>query len=113
MRVRAYRRREAPSPDAVSAFHSTAPRDGETAQRVLNRVRADAATSPGGILAMFAIALTVASDSLPDRWKTTFGTVMVAVAVAVAVAVFGVWLYIWQSARHRCANMWKGALEAS
>ncbi|MBT1684638.1 MULTISPECIES: hypothetical protein [Curtobacterium] len=90
--------------------------------RVLNRVRADAATGPGGILAMFAIALTalalmttialtVTAESSSDSWKVVFGTGMV--VVAVGFTVFGVWFYVWQSARHRCANMWKAALETS
>jgi sterol desaturase/sphingolipid hydroxylase (fatty acid hydroxylase superfamily) len=119
---RAYRRREAPSQDLVSDFHNADPRDGAMVLRVLNRVRADAATGPGGILAMFAIALTalalmttialtVTAESSSDSWKVAFGTSMV--VLAVAFTVFGVWFYVWQSARHRCANMWKAALEAS
>ena len=106
----------------MSDFHNAAPRDGAMVLRVLNRVRADAATGPGGILAMFAIALTalalmttialtVTAESSSDSWKVVVGTGMV--VVAVGFTVFGVWFYVWQSARHRCANMWKAALETS
>ncbi|GAA3339148.1 hypothetical protein GCM10017714_13470 [Curtobacterium pusillum] len=118
--ARQYRQRAAPSSALVAAFHKAASGDDSMALGVLNRVRADAATGPGGILTMFAVALavvgsmtttalTVTEGSAPEHWRVVFGTVMV--GTAAGFTVLGVWLYVRQSSRHRCANMWKDALE--
>jgi len=117
---RQYRRRAVPSAALVTAFHEAASGDVAMALRVLNRVRSDAATGPGGILTMFAVALavvgsmtttalTVTDGSASEHWRVVFGTVMV--CAATLLTVLGVWLYVWQSSRQRCANMWKDAFE--